>query len=97
MVYPRLVVHAVVKNNCALEASLVFCFGGPVGLLRAPLCPFFNHLTMYGLGCQNSRAGPFILIISKLLTVSVARLLRKSVCCRFITLKPRSQSAVDTG
>jgi len=71
-----------------LEASLVFCFGGRVGLLRATLCPFCNHLTTFGLGCQNSRAGLLILIISKLLTVSFARLLPKSVCCRFITLKP---------
>ena len=69
----------------------------PVGLSQAPCRPDFSHDNTYLLAFQSLRQGPFMLIISKLLMVMIARRFRTAVWWRFIWLNPRSQAADDTG
>ena len=69
----------------------------PMGLSQAPCHPDFSHDNTYFLAFQSLRQGPFMLIISKLLMVMIARRSRTAVWWRFIWLNPRSQAADDTG
>lgn len=61
----------------------------PVGLSQAPCRPDFSHDNTYFLAFQSLRQGPFMLIISKLLMVMIARRFRTAVWWRFIWLNPR--------